>query len=231
MRTGSLIIAFGVLALSATSIEAQTCFGNAPFSAGPVRIDAGLSTSEGTKSYGVDLAVGAKSGPFASGGVSRTRYSDLDGSGRDGSSTSFGISAGYAIDLNAGKTMQFCPYADFDHTSGPDIDFGQYMIATSADAVGYGGSFGGAVRVGPTLDLVPFAGATYLVVRERDALNGLDTDTHHESYRYGLIGVGAGFVIDKVLTLQPQVSIPVGVEGAKSSFQLAVSYNFGSAKH
>ena len=228
MRTGSLLLALGVLALSATTMEAQTCYGNAPFSAGPVRIGAGLATSEGVKSYGASLAVGTNSGPFALGGVSRTEYSDLDGSGLDGSGTSFGISAGYAIDLNPTKTMQVCPYADFDHESGPDIDVGLYTLSTSADAVGFGGSFGGAVRVGPTLDLVPFAGTTYFVSR---AWGTLDGETNSESYRYGLIDVGAGFVINKVLTLQPAVSIPIGVEGAKSTFRLDVSYNFGSAKH
>jgi hypothetical protein len=222
MRIRSFAVALGVLALSATRMAAQTCAGAAPFSAGPIRLGAGLATSEGMKSYGVSMAVGAKAGPFASGSLSRSEYSDIDGSG-----TSVGIGAGYAIDLNPVKTVQLCPHAGFVYQSGPDIDLGTSTITTSAHAVGFGGSIGNTVPLGPTVDFVPFAGASYL---HSSATATFDGTSDTESQDYGEIDVGAGIVLNKTLTLQPSVAIPVGIDGAKSTFQLVFAFNFGSAK-
>ena len=222
MRIASFVIALGVLALSTTRVAAQTCYGDASFSAGPVRLGADVRAREDVKDYGVDMAVGAETGLFASGGIARAEYSDLDGSG-----TVFGLSAGYAFDLNHGRTVQFCPYVDLSHVSFPDIVVGSSMLKASVDAVGFGGSIGGTVRVGPSLDLVPFVGATYFVERFWAKLDG---ETDSESDRLGVIDVGTGFVINKVLTLQPAVSIPVGSEGAKSAVGLAIKYNFGASK-
>jgi hypothetical protein len=222
MRIPFLLAVLGALLLPAIGAGAQTCFGNARFSSGPVRLGAGLISSEGAKSYGVDLAVGAAAGPFASGAVSRTKYSDIDGS-----ATSFGVTLGYAIDVNSTRTVQVCPYLDLGHTSVPDIDVGLSMLESSADAVGLGGSIGGTVPVAPNLDVVPFVGATYAISRYWATLDGT-TDSISE--RYGLIDVGVGFVINKVVTVQPQVSLPVGVEGAKSSFALSFAFSFGASK-
>jgi hypothetical protein len=219
MRVRSFVIALGVVALSAARVSAQTCVGAAAFSSGPVRLGAGLATSDGAKSYGVTMAAGAKTGPFASGGLSRIEYSDLDGSG-----TVVGLGAGYAIDVNPTKTVQFCPLAGFQYQSGPDIDLGGSTLSMSAHAVSLGGSLGGSVPMTPTLDFVPFAGASYIASR---ATGTLDGTSDSESQSYGEIDVGAGFVINKTLTLQPSVAIPVGVDGAKSAFQLAFAFNFG----
>jgi len=92
-----------------------------------VRAGAGLATSDGVKSYGVNMAVGAKSGTFASANIARAEYSDIDGSG-----TLVGIGAGYAADLDPAKTVQFCPQVSYTHQSGPDLDFGTGTIATLA---------------------------------------------------------------------------------------------------
>lgn len=222
MRTGTLLVVLTAVALSATKMVAQTCSGTAAFSAGPVRLGAGLATSEGVKSYGVSMAVGANTGPFASGTLSRAEYSDIDGAG-----TVFGFGAGYAIDLNPAKTVQFCPIATFNYQSGPDIDIGTSTISTSAHAIGFGGSIGGILPVGPTVDFVPFAGAAYFVSRASASAGDV---SESESQDYTEIDVGAGFVINKVLTLQPSVAIPVGVDGAKSTFLLAFAFNVGSGK-
>ena len=222
MRIGALLVTFGIVALSATRMAAQTCSGAAAFSAGPVRLGAGLASSDGVKSYGVNMAVGAKAGPFVSGSLSRTEYSDIADNG-----TLVGLGAGYAFDLNRTKTVQFCPEVSFRHESGPEIEYLGSTISTSADAVGFGGVFGGVVPVTPTLDVVPFAGGAYVITQ---AWATLGRESESESLRYGEVDVGAGFVINKTLTLQPSVALPVGIEGAKSSFQLAFAFNFGSPK-
>lgn len=220
MRLGTFLAALGFLALTATEVTAQTCNGLAPFSAGPVRLGAGLSSSEGVKGYGVNMAAGAKSGPYASGNVTRVEYSDLDGNG-----TLFGLGAGYAIDVNPTKTVQFCPRAGVEFQSGPDIDTGTGTITTSAHAVSFGGALGGTVPMAPTFDFVPFIAASYVVSRATAKMGGV---SESDSQDYTEVDVGAGFVINKTLTLQPMVAIPVGLDGAKSAFQLAFTFNFGN---
>lgn len=222
MRTRSFVVAFGILALSTTRLSAQACAGAAAFTAGPMRVGAGLATSDGVKSYGVNFAAGSKTGTFASANLARAEYSDIDGS-----ATMVGIGAGYVADLNAAKTVQFCPQLSYGHQSGPEVDFGPGTITMSSYAIGVGGSFGSTVPVSPTLDLVPFGGAAYILSRASATIDGT---VDSESSSYTNVTLGAGFVFSKTLTLQPAVSFPVGAAGAKSSFQLAFGYNFGAAK-
>jgi len=130
--------------------------------------------------------------------------------------------------VNPAKTVQFCPRAGLQYASGPDIDTGTGTLTTSAHAVSFGGALGGTVAMAPTFDFVPFVAASYVVERATAKLGGVSDS---ESEDYTEVDVGAGFVINKTLTLQPMVAIPVGLDGAKSAFQLAFTFNFGSAKH
>ena len=61
--------------------------------------------------------------------------------------------------------------------------------------------------------------------RDREPERQFDVD----SSDYGVAKVGAGFIVNRQLTLQPSVSIPFGEDGAKSSFTLAFAYTFGSS--
>lgn len=223
MRLRSLLLALGAVSLSATGMEAQTCQGTAAYSAGPVRLGGDYASGDGWKVYGLDVGVGAKSGAYAQAGVSRSEYSDFDDSGK-----SVGFGAGYAIDLNRTHTLQFCPLVTAAFQSGPDIDYQNSKIETSTRDFGFGGSFGGSVSVTPTLDLVPFAGAAFFTERLSATLDGVSDS---QSANLGLLDIGAGFVINKTLTLQPSASIPFGIEGGKSRFELAIAFNFGSSKH
>lgn len=217
MRLRSLLIALGVVSFAATKMAAQTCVGAASYSSGPVRLGAGFATTDGAKSYGVTLGVGAKAGAFGSASVSRGEYSDIDAS-----STGVSLGVGYAMDID--PAVQFCPVASFIHQSGPDIDFGSGTVTTTSHAFGLGGALGGLVPVTPTLDLVPFVSAAFLASHGSATYQG---DTQSDSQNSGEIDLGAGFVINKTLTLQPAVAIPVGVDGAKSTFLLAFAFNFG----
>lgn len=219
MRLRSLLVALGVVALSAARLSAQACLGTAGFSSGPYRIGAGLSSADGVKSYGASMAMGAKAGPFAAGTLARVEYDGVDGSG-----TAVGINAGYAMDLNPTRTAQFCPLASFVYQSGPDFDLGNVKGSTSSRALGLGGAFGGTVPMTPALDFVPFAAASYVLARATATIGGTSDSNSRD---YTEIDVGAGFVFNRTLTIRPSVAIPVGIDGAKSAFQLAFAFNFG----
>ena len=61
------------------------------------------------------------------------------------------------------------------------------------------------------------------------ATASLNDNSMSTSSDYGVAKVGAGFIVNRQLTLQPSVSIPFGEDGAKSSFTLAFAYTFGSS--
>jgi hypothetical protein len=204
-------------------MEAQVCQGTAALAAGPIRLGGDYTSGDGWKGYGLEMGVGAKDGVYAEANVSRSEFSDIDGSGKG-----VGLGAGYAINVNPAHTVQFCPLVSAAFQSGPDIDYGNSTIETSIRAFGFGGTLGGAVPVTSTLDLVPFAGALFVTERLSATLDGTSDS---QSANSGLLDVGAGFVINKTLTLLPSVSVPFGIDGGKSSFELAISLNFGSAKH
>ena len=199
--------------------EAQVCTGAASFSAGPVQIAAGVGISDGTKSYGARLGAGAATGVFASAGIVRSEYDDVSGAG-----IGLELEGGYAIDLTPAKSIQFCPLASFDYQSGPDVESTAGTITTSAHAVGLGGSLGGVVPMAPTFDFVPFAGAQYVISRVSVSVPGFSST---ESAGYTAVDLGAGFVVNRTLTLQPSVSIPVGLDGGKATFQIAFAFNVG----
>ena len=220
MRTTHVLVAIA-LELSAALAAAQTCLGTASFSSGRVRLSAALEEATShDKGYGVDIDVGA-AGPFAGVGLTRAEYDGIEGAG-----TVFGAGAGYAINLNATKTVQFCPTAGFRYQTGPDVVFETTTIHNSSRGIGFGGSCGGVVRVAPTFDIVPFVDASYTNWRTRYSAQGMSGS---ESFDYGEIDVGAGFVINKTLTLSPSVSFPVRVEGYPTSFGLSVAFNFGGS--
>ena len=48
------------------------------------------------------------------------------------------------------------------------------------------------------------------------------------SENYGVLSIGAGFVMNHTVTLRPTASFPVRLKGAKPSFGLSLGFNFGS---
>jgi Outer membrane protein beta-barrel domain len=208
-------------ALLPAAVGAQACVGAASFSSGPMRLGAGLTISDGLKTYGAQFGVGAEVGPFGSASLSRAEYDNASEAG-----VVLGLNAGYAIDLTPTKNVQFCPVAGFAYQSGPNVQSTFGDVSASAHAIGFGGSFGGIVPMSPTFDFVPFAGASYLVSQTSVSIGG---NSGSVSENHGEVNVGAGFVLNRTLTLQPSVSIPVGVDNAKTSFQIAFAFNFGSS--
>jgi hypothetical protein len=219
MRTTPVLVAIA-LDLSAALAAAQTCAGTASFSGHPVQLSAGLSTTKGGKSYAVGMAVGA-AGPFVGVGLSRAEYE-----GFEGAETDFAARAGYAINLNATKTFQFCPTADFGYGTGPDFVVEATTVHTSGRGMGLGGSIGGVVPVTQTFDFVPSVGGSYEISRVTVSANGV---SNSESWHWGGIGVGAGFVINKILSLEPAVSVPLGLGRTQPTFSLNVGFNFGGS--
>jgi hypothetical protein len=212
-----------VTVFSTERAAGQTCLGTASFGAGLVRAGAAFASTEGVKAYGGNLAVGAPTGPFVDASVARANYDDLDAN-----ATAFSIGVGYAIEVAQAGHVQFCPHIAHVRQSGPDFDTGFGVLETSLRASVIGASLGGSVPVSPRLDLVPFVGAAYVATRGtlEEGQGAEQSDTEDS----GQLQLGAGLVLDRRLTLQPTVLIPLGAEGANSTFQLLLAWNFGPAR-
>lgn len=214
MRSLVISLVIGASAVSATNALAQSCEGSASFAAGPARVGAGFAVTDGLKTYGVNGAIGQQMGWYGSASVARVSYDNADAS-----AVGMGVNAGYAMNVTTDKKVQFCPQAGFMYQSGPDVG----GISASAHAFDVGGSFGTVMKASPTLDFVPFAGAQYI-----NATSKIDGGPSF-SDDYANINVGAGFVLNRLWTIQPMVTFPVGLEGAKSTFQIGVGYSFGGS--
>jgi len=212
----------GVLVAVPAAVRAQTCGGMASFSAGPLRVGGGVGLANNATNFNANLNAGSMYGPF--GGVSVGR-SDIDGNPNSG--TTIGLNGGYSFELNPQRTAKFCPIAGFDYMSGPDAG----NLDISFRSVSFGGSFGGLIHTQSTVTLAPFVSASFVdLKRTTTPPNGNSASV---SDQFGLITFGSGLVMNRILTIQPSVSFPVGVDNGFSddaTFSLAFGVNFGGPR-
>lgn len=76
------------------------------------------------------------------------------------------------------------------------------------------------------MDFVPFVGGDYVTSKATVELGG-SSDSFSEDYF--LITVGAGFVVNKTLSIRPALGFPVGLENGDPSYGIAFAFNFGAA--
>lgn len=216
-------VALSSLALicCAASLSAQVCIGTAAFSAGPARIGAGLSSTKGAKAYNALLALGKVEGPFAGLTLSSYDFDDVD----EGA-TEFSAHVGYSIPVGASKKVEFCPVAMVEHLAGPKFDTGFGTAEVSGNGFGVGGTFGGAASTSPNFDFVPFAGLMYLHASSSFEFQGTKET---QSDDFGKLDLGAGFVLNRVVTVQPSVAIPFGLDGADPVYSLSITINIGKS--
>lgn len=210
----------GVLVAVPAAGRAQTCGGMASFSSGPLRVGGGVGLANSLTTFNVNLNAGSQYGPF--GGVSVGR-SDVNGNAN--SATDVGVNGGYSFELNRERTLKFCPIAGFDYESGPDRN---PNIDVSSRSLSLGGAFGGLVHTQSTLTLAPFMSAQFVDLNQTTRVGNRPNVSLPD--RFGLITLGSGFVINRILTIQPSVAVPFAVDPAFSDdpiFSIAFGVNFG----
>ena len=216
MRVSLAVVVAAALVAGPTASRAQICLGTAPFSAGPMRIAGAFNVGDQVKAYGAQFAAGAAKGAFGSVAVTRIAYDEASESATD-----FAISAGYSVDTDSKGKAQFCPVASFTYENPPDFA----GVESSAHSFGLGGAFGGIVSSSPNFDFVPFVSGMYTRASASVSFEGLSESL---SQNYGVFTLGAGFVVNHTVTIQPAASFPVGLDGAKPSYGISVGFNFGS---
>jgi hypothetical protein len=214
------IASLALVAGIANTTSAQVCQGTAPFSAGSDRVGVGMQFTDGAKAYGGSLAFGSGNSLFAGATVALTQFDGIDAN-----ATSMSVEGGYSIAMNTERTVQLCPLVGFAYQSGPNFDTGAGTVNSSVRAFAFGGSIGTTVPMSPTLDFIPFGGATYELDHATGSFNGFSSSGDQN---YTNIMLGAGFVFNKTLTVQPSVSIPAGLNGAKPTYGISFAFNFGT---
>jgi hypothetical protein len=223
MRLHATIAALA-LAASASTATAQACLGTPSFATSPIRLDASLTSGNDATTYAAGLSVGAARGPFAGASIGRTSF-DEEFDEFDADATTVGLRGGWDVTLApaspGARSFSLCPIVGFDFSNGEferpgeDIDF-------STRTFSLGLALGSRFAASPTLALVPFGAIAY----NNSSLEIEDIDVD-ESEDYGTIDLGVGFVINRIFTIRPLVSIPVGLEDADPTFGVSLHLNFG----
>jgi len=220
MRIRLVAVLAGAVIIPLAKSQAQTCLGAASFSAGNMRLGAGVDVGDKSKAFSGDFAIGSTMGPFATAGLSTVQYDDVSGNG-----IGFNVNAGYAVKANATGTAQLCPIVGFSYQNAPDIESEFGSITSSYHAFVLGGALGGVASSSPGLDFVPFVSAGYVLSQASASVAGF---SQSQNDNYGVIGLGAGLVFNRAVTIRPSVGIPVGLEGAKPRYGLSIGFSFGT---
>lgn len=181
------LVGLAAVALCAADLSAQVCNGIAPFSAGNMRVGAGVRMPDGANVFDGEFAVSSATGLY--GGATLALISPEVGDG----TTVIGGFLGKPMFVDAKKTVEMCPqgYAQFGENS--------------TNAIGFGVSFGRKF-VQTSFDVIPFGSATL----SRDDYGPIDDMNI-------TLQLGAGFVLSKKWTVRPYLTLPLTDNGPLTS--------------
>ena len=188
------------------------------FSSGQMQIAGGGNFADGSSGFGGTFGYGAPKSLYGKAGIGSTSYDGLGGSSFD-----FNVGGGYQIPLHASRTAELCPVASLGLSSGPN-DVLASGVDLSSRTFAFGASVGALVGGSPQMQIVPTASFQFANTR---ATIDDGTTSASGSESYGLLTLGTGFVFSSRFSLNPSISIPVGLDGSSTSFGLAGAMNFG----
>jgi hypothetical protein len=211
----SLALPFTVLT---TQAAAQTCVGMPSFSSGQMQIAGGGTFADGASSFGGTFGYGSPKGLYGKAGLGTTSYDALNGSSLD-----LSVGGGYQIPLQASRVAQVCPVASLSVNSGPKNVLGG-GVDMSGRTFAFGAAIGGMVGHNSQMQIVP--NASFQFANTRATVDD-GTTSASGSESYGLLTLGTGFVINSRFSVNPSINVPMGLNGASTSFGLSGAINFG----
>jgi len=213
-----LLLSLALPLLLGSKAAAQACAGMPSFSSGPMQITAGGSFADGTSSFGGTFGYGMPTGLYGKAGIGSTSYDAFDGSSFD-----FGVGGGYQIPLHTSRRAELCPIASLSFGSGPNDVIGSGVDMSSRN-IAFGAAVGALVGHSSQMQILPNASFQFANTRlEID--DGTSSTAGSESY--GLLTLGTGFVFNSRFSLNPSLSIPMGLDGSDVAFGVNGAINFG----
>ena len=176
------------------------------------RSTAGGSFADGTSSFGGTFGYGTPKSFYGKAGLGTTSYDGFDGSSFD-----LSVGGGYQIALKSQRHGRALPGRQPEHRLGPERHRSAPAWTCRA------GPSRSARRVGapasgnnPQVQILP--NASFQFANTRLSLDD-GTDSASGSESYGLLTLGTGFVFNSRYSLNPSISIPMGLDGSGASFR------------
>ncbi len=210
------------LLVGSSALEAQTCLGTASFATGPTRAGVEVTFDDGATAYGAELAFGRAEGGFAGVNAALHTIDDLDES-------AFGIGGTLGLQraVAAYAGAQLCPVLSAGYIFGPNFDVSGLEFESSTLLGSAGLAFGVPFQLSPAAAIVPFGQARVAYGRSSVSAGG---QSESFSDTYGLLGLGAGVVLNQRITIRPTISIPVGLDDSDATFSIGAAVNFGAQR-
>ena len=197
---------------------AQTCVGMPSFASGQMQVAGGGQFADGANSFAGSFGYGMPKNVYGKASVGTTSYDGLEASSLD-----FGVAGGYQIALESKRTAEVCPVASLNFGRGPN-DVGGSGVDLSSRTFAFGASLGALVNHDATVQILP--NASFQFANTRNTIDD-GTTSASGSESYGLLTLGTGFVFHSRFSVNPSISIPVGLDGSSTSFGLGGALNFG----
>ena len=221
MRRSSVFVLLSLLSITAGTASGQTCAGTAPFSAGPVRLAAISQFDKDAKMFGGGVALGATNGLFGGLYAGRTSFDDTDET-----ATNYGGHLGFAVPVDQARKVELCPVATLDRVSATFASgFGDLELTGTRYGFGFG--VGAIASSSPTFDFLPFMSLAFNHATSEVSLAGTSEKSNED---LGILTLGAGLVLNKLVTIQPNVAIPFGIADDDPVYGVTIAINVGKKK-
>ncbi|MGH7650979.1 MAG: hypothetical protein ACREMS_03965 [Gemmatimonadaceae bacterium] len=204
MRFRFLVGAAAGVTVFASVSAAQVCQGDLSFRSRSTHVGGSLDMSNHSTAFGAGLSAGHLMGWYGGASVGMLNYDNIDGNG-------FALNGGvgYQMPLQQKSKWQMCPGATLSLGFGPNVAVGAGTMHLSTQTVTMGVSTGTVVALTKTVNLIPFASASFGHTRLAAKLNG---QTAAGSDNYLLLGGGAGFQFTPSLVVRPALSLAAGAD-------------------
>ncbi len=211
--------------------RAQICAGVPSLRDHPVVVGGSYSRSKSAWSVGGDVTLGRAA--FVNLAAGHVVYRDVNfgAVSSDARSTALHLGGGYEVEVpvRAGArrapTVGVCPAAYVEYETGPDRG-GPVPINSDGLTWGGGVSLGAALPLGRRMQAIPFAGLAFVhtsTTMHHVPFPGTDTKATDTG---GLLDVGLGIAVG-VLSIVPEVAVPIGLKDAETTFGVGVSFSLG----
>jgi hypothetical protein len=213
-----ILLSLAIPLLLGSKAAAQACLGMPSFATAPMQVAGGAQFSDGASAFSGSFGYGVANGLYGKAAVGTTSYDAVDGSSFD-----FGVTGGYQIKLKPSQKSELCPVASLGFGSGPNDIGGD--IDMSSRTFSFGAAAGTSVGHNPRMLILP--NASFQFANTRTELEDA-TSSIAGSESYGLLTLGTGFVFNSRFSVNPTISIPVGLDGADAAFGLSGAIQFGN---
>jgi len=186
--------------MSATVVSAQVCQGDLSFRGSSKHVGGAVAFSDNATSLGGGMTFGHAQGWYSGASIGVVNYNNVSGN-----TIALGGGLGYAMPLQAKSKWQACPGGTLTLGFGPTVG----GIRTASQTASLGASFGTALALNKTANLLPFGsvGLGYTrISASGNGVSGSNSDT------YLLLGAGAGFQLTPSLVLRPALQLAAGAD-------------------